>query len=387
LRQTLDVPRVQSVPVEGPAAGPDALSGSLAGRSPSFTPRANGHPCTLTIVVANYNHGHFLPRCLEAIAAQTRAPDEVILIDDASTDESVAIAAPFAARLPRFRIVRHEANRGVVATMNEGLAEAQSTHVLFAAADDWIEPDLVAVSMGMIEQFHDAGLCSSLTRLAVASGEIIGPFRSRIPLRKAGYIAPAQVKRLLIDDEAWFNGNTAVLNRSAALACGGYRGELKAFTDMFLNVELALRHGACFIPRFLGVWRRSESGYASSLIADPSAMLTTFEAVRRLMTNGGTSLFTSEHVRRWSGRWRFTASRGVVAASPPTRREWLPVLLAPDRHHFAPLVDWLAGLPLMGPSLAIAALFALLRAPDLITVVRRRLEWALYGRRLERVSP
>jgi hypothetical protein len=116
-------------------------------------------------------------------------------------------------------------------------------------------------------------------------------------------------------------------------------------------------------------------------------MMATFDAVRRLMADGGTGLFTSEHVRRWSGRWRFTASREVVAASPPVRRRWLPVLLAPDRQRFVPMVDWLAGLPLIGTSLAVAALFALLRAPDVTAVVWRRVEWTLYGRRLERVSP
>jgi glycosyltransferase involved in cell wall biosynthesis len=338
-------------------------------------------------VVANYNHGHFLPRCLEAIMVQTRPVDEVILVDDGSTDDSVAIAAGFADRLPRFRLVRNETNRGVVASMNTGLAEARSTHVLFAAADDWIEPDLVAASMRMLEQFPGAGLCSSLTRLAAASGEIVGPFRSHIPLRKAGYIAPARVKQLLIADEAWFNGNTAVLNRAAALACGGYRGELRAFADMFLNVELALRHGACFVPRFLAVWRRSETGYAANLITDPSAMVATFEAARRLMANADEGLFTTEHVQRWSGRWRFTASRGVVPAPSPVRRQWLSVLLAPDRQRFAPVVDRLAGIPRIGTALAVALLFAILRTRDLAVVVRRRLVWALHGHHLGRVSP
>src|SRR3954468_4630063 len=124
---------------------------------------------------------------------------------------------------------------------------------------------------------------------------------------------------------------------------------------MFLNVELAFWHGACFIPRFLAVWRRDEAGYASRLIADPSAMMATFQAARRLMANAEGHVFTSEHMRRWSGRWRFTASRAVVVAPPPVRRQWLPVILAPDRRHFAPVVDWLAGLPLIGTSLAVAA--------------------------------
>src|SRR4051812_43020886 len=78
-------------------------------------------PFTLTVVVANYNHGRFLPRCLAAIAAQTRAPDEVLIVDDASTDDSLTVISAFETRLPGFRLIRRENNCGVVATLNEGL--------------------------------------------------------------------------------------------------------------------------------------------------------------------------------------------------------------------------------------------------------------------------
>jgi len=349
--------------------------------------RTDAPPCTLSVVVVNYNHGHFLARCLEAICAQTRTADEVIVIDDASTDDSVDVARRFAPLLPQLRVIRHERNRGVVAAMNEGLAEARGTHVFFAAADDWIEPDLVALSMGMLERFRGAGLCSALIRLAGESGDITGPLRTHIPLRQAGYIAPAQVKPLLIRDEAWINGNTAVIDRHAALSCGGYRTELGAFTDMFLNLQLALRHGACFIPQFLAVWRRAEGGYASSLIADPGGMMETLEAATRLMADEGHDLFTPEHVRRWSARWRFAAARALVYAAPDARHRWLPVLLAPRSRHFAAAVEGLAGLPLVGAPLAIAALFALLRAPDLAAVTLRRLRWALFHSRFERPAP
>ena len=46
---------------------------------------------TLSIVVPNYNHGHYLPECLDSILSQSWPPDELIVIDEASTDNSVAV--------------------------------------------------------------------------------------------------------------------------------------------------------------------------------------------------------------------------------------------------------------------------------------------------------
>jgi hypothetical protein len=355
------------------SGGPSMVAGG-------WTAHGASAPCSLTVVVANYNHGRFLPQCLAAIAAQTRAPDEVLVIDDASGDDSLAVIATFAARLPGFRLIRHETNRGVVATINEGLREARGTHVLFAAADDWIEPELVEQSVRMLDRYPHAGLCSALTRLATESGEVTGPFRTPVPLQEPGYLGPGRAMQLLIHDDAWFNGNTTVVNRAAAIEIGGYRPELKSFTDGFLNVTLALRHGACFIPGFLGVWRRMESGYASTLVSDPAAMLDTLETVQRLMKAPDQSLFAPVYASRWAGRWRFTAARGVLAASSPARREWLARLLPPALSRLARPIDWLARTPLAGGALATAVLFLLLRSRDVGAVLRRRIGWMLRPR-------
>jgi glycosyltransferase involved in cell wall biosynthesis len=338
----------------------------------------------LTIVVANYNHARFLPDCLAAIVAQTRAPDEVLVIDDGSTDDSLEVISSFAPRLPGFRLIRHEVNCGVVATLNEGLREAAGTHVLFAAADDWIEAELVELSMRMVEQFPRAGVFSALTRLAAETGRVTGPFRTTVPLRQPGYVGPDEVARLLTRDDSWFNGNTTIVNRAAALEAGGYRPELKSLTDTFLNVALALRHGACFIPRFLAVWRRMKAGYAAVTVADPAAMLETLDTAERLMRAPGQTLYRPDYVARWAARWRFTAARAVLSSSSPASPEWLAAILPRGRHRLAPAIQQLARIPFAGNPLAIALLFILLRSRDSGAVLRRRLEWMFRARRLER---
>ena len=91
---------------------------------------------TLSVVVPNYNHARYLKAALDAHLEQTEAPCEVIVVDDASTDDSRAIVEDVAARNPRVRLIRVARNGGVNAAMNLGLREAGGDFVCFSAADD-----------------------------------------------------------------------------------------------------------------------------------------------------------------------------------------------------------------------------------------------------------
>lgn len=73
---------------------------------------------TLCVLMPNYNHARFLPESLEAILAQSYPPLEVIVLDDASTDNSVEVIESFLRRDPRVRLVRNERNVGVERSVN-----------------------------------------------------------------------------------------------------------------------------------------------------------------------------------------------------------------------------------------------------------------------------
>jgi hypothetical protein len=341
--------------------------------------------CTVSVVVANYNHAKLLPRCLAAIEAQTRQPYEVLLIDDASIDDSLEVIERHASRLPRFQLIRHQTNTGVITSMNEGLRLASGSHVLFAAADDWIEPNLIAESQRWLERYPDAGLCSALTRLADDDGVITGPFRTPLPRRTAGYISPAHAVRQLARDDSWFNGSTTIVNRAAASAAGGYRPELASFCDGFLNARLAWSHGACFVPFFLAVWRRLETGYAATVNADPDALQRIFNAIAEI-ERAGVEPVPLEYLERWRGRWRFNVARAAIAPRGGRVREQLLSLLSPKLRFFVRLLVPFARVPNIGFPAATVFLFMVLRFRDIEPVLRRKLDWAVLGSRFETQS-
>jgi GT2 family glycosyltransferase len=92
----------------------------------------------ISVVVCNYQGAEHLPPCLEAIAAQTLAPDEVLLVDNASTDGSREVVRE---HFPDVRVIEMQANRGPCPARNRGLREARNRLVLLVDNDAVLAPD------------------------------------------------------------------------------------------------------------------------------------------------------------------------------------------------------------------------------------------------------
>ncbi len=95
---------------------------------------------TLSLVVPVYNVAPYLPRCLESLAALDPPADEIIVVDDGSTDDCPRILAEWGPRLPRMRVIRQE-NGGLSAARNTGLDAARGSYLAFVDSDDFVAPD------------------------------------------------------------------------------------------------------------------------------------------------------------------------------------------------------------------------------------------------------
>lgn len=89
----------------------------------------------ISLIVPIYNEAPFLPRCLDSIANQTQPFDEVILIDDQSTDNSYAIAKDYADKYG-WQLLQNEQSLGTGETRNAGAAAAKGDWIAFLDSDD-----------------------------------------------------------------------------------------------------------------------------------------------------------------------------------------------------------------------------------------------------------
>jgi len=99
----------------------------------------------VSVVVPAHNVSPYIDACLGAIRRQTYPALEVVVVDDGSTDDSASIAERHAREDPRIVVVRHEENRGVGVARNTALARVTGTYVVFADADDLMDPHLVEI--------------------------------------------------------------------------------------------------------------------------------------------------------------------------------------------------------------------------------------------------
>lgn len=91
---------------------------------------------SVSVLMTVFNAEKYLAASIESICKQTFTDWEFLIIDDASTDSSLAIAERHAAKDPRIRLIRNEINKGQTACLNQGLEEARGTWIARQDADD-----------------------------------------------------------------------------------------------------------------------------------------------------------------------------------------------------------------------------------------------------------
>ena len=90
----------------------------------------------VSVVMATYNRAHLLPRAIESVLRQTFSDFEFIIIDDGSTDETADIVRYFQNRDRRIVFLQNKKNKGLVASLNRGLAAARGRYIARIDDDD-----------------------------------------------------------------------------------------------------------------------------------------------------------------------------------------------------------------------------------------------------------
>ena len=111
----------------------------------------------VSVIVTCYNYGHWLGNCVESALAQPGIDVDVLVINDASSDDSSRVAHRLAARDRRVRVIDHESNRGHIPSVNEALRLVGGDYIVKLDADDLLTPGSLARSVALLEARPEVG--------------------------------------------------------------------------------------------------------------------------------------------------------------------------------------------------------------------------------------
>jgi len=252
--------------------------------------------------MSNYNHGCYVAEALDAIVSQSLKPFEVLVCDDGSTDNSVEIIQRFVDKHPFVRLVRNDKNMGIFASSDRLTAMASGDYLYYASADDKILPGFLEKSMKLLQQYPQAGLCSTCTLRLDAGGKSKGVlFLPVIPCRNS-FVPPSQALSMFYQYGSWMQGNTVIFKKQALMDSGGFIRELSSFCDGFIYHVIAVKYGVCFIYEPLAAWRCLESSYSSTIAKNPEVSLQWITHAKKLMATEYKDLFPLSFIERWEKR-------------------------------------------------------------------------------------
>lgn len=127
----------------------------------------------LSIIIANYNYGEFLPKCIDSVLAQSYNDFEIVISDDCSTDNSAEIITRYASKHPRIKTIFNKLNLNVSRNRHQAILAAQGEYITTLDSDDYYYDDRkLEKEMEIIElqkTNHNKEVCA-FSNIAIVDG-------------------------------------------------------------------------------------------------------------------------------------------------------------------------------------------------------------------------
>jgi alpha-1,3-rhamnosyltransferase len=281
---------------------------------------------SITVLVPSYNHAPFVERTLRSIFAQALKPEKLIVIDDGSKDESVPVIEK-ALKDCRFDLefISRE-NRGLCATLNEGLAKTDTEYFAYLGSDDIWLPGFLKEQVSLLGSRPDAVLAFGHAYLIDAQDNIID--------RTDNWTAFADGDMLPLLLRGVIFSSPTVVYRTAALKKYGWNEDAR-LEDYELYLKLSGDGEFARNEKILSAWRQHESNTSDNF---PLMLREQLEAQDRV---AGTLNISRAELEDVQAKRKFHAIFDMVRAG--YKREALALFWETREH--GPLAETLKLLP------------------------------------------
>ena len=228
------------------------------------------HKPTITILLPTFSRAHYLPLALESVLAQTFKDFELLILDDASTDDTETVAREYAAKDGRIRYIRHRKNLGITRNWRHGLEAARGEFLCFLEDDDLFLPTFLEEMLvplrrdpALILAFCDHWIIDDEGREQAIQTEQASRRFGRDTLDEG--VPPDMVKTAILDASI---GITAALFRREFIAPSFIDDRALGGIDVWFLYQCArTKRDGWYLPRRLMRYRVHESGMSHSMPA------------------------------------------------------------------------------------------------------------------------
>lgn len=226
----------------------------------------------VAVIVPNFNHAPYLARRIDSILGQTFQNFEVLILDDASTDNSREVIERYRGR-ERVRIVYNERNSGsVFAQWEKGIRATTGEYAWIAESDDWAEPAFLERLVPILDSDKSLALAYCQSAIVDPASSVLGPALSWTedldPVRwKSAFRADGreELRNYLIQKNTIPNASAVLQRRSLLEKCLPLRSDLRLCGDWHHWARMLALGGLAFTPEVLNSWWRPASSNARSL--------------------------------------------------------------------------------------------------------------------------
>ena len=201
---------------------------------------------SISAIILNLNKANEICQTLRTVCEQTIPFDEIIIIDDASTDDSIILINNFIQNVPNARLIQNEKRKGVVYGCNLGISESTSEFVYLISAEDTYSLRIVEHAKRLLKLCPDAQmLCGNLSQRK--NGKTVK--RLTLPFhQREGYISEEQLHIALKKRIFTFFGGANIIRKNSILEINGFNESLRWHSDWFIYLLIGLRSRIALIP-------------------------------------------------------------------------------------------------------------------------------------------
>ncbi|MBR0831333.1 glycosyltransferase [Bradyrhizobium manausense] len=255
---------------------------------------------SVDIIVPCFRYGHFLRECVQSVLTQSGPELRVLIIDDASPDNTAEVAQELAGSDSRIDCRRHTSNQGLIATANEGIAWVSADYMLLLSADDYLLPGALSRSVELMEDHPSVAFTFGRAVLLDQRGEH--------PLYRSYYGMEVDLRTRILSGldfitlsraECIVASPTVVVRTSLQKKLGGYSADLPYASDMEMWLRLAAHGDVGFIGADQAVYRYHSANMSSE--PSPEQNLLQRKAAIEHFLNGDAAMLTND-LRTWLTR-------------------------------------------------------------------------------------